>query len=111
MDDHSPIVNAMTIDVEDYFHANALSAAAPVSSWPSLESRVVRNNERLLEMFAEAGITDVPSLATSSARGTGQRAELSCARSIKSPSIAVAVGSDPAPLPNKLKSPEDTHRR
>jgi polysaccharide deacetylase family protein (PEP-CTERM system associated) len=47
----------MTIDVEDYFHANALSAAAPVSSWSSLESRVVRNNERLLEMFAEAGIT------------------------------------------------------
>jgi polysaccharide deacetylase family protein (PEP-CTERM system associated) len=47
----------MTIDVEDYFHANALSAAAPVSSWASLESRVVRNNERLLEMFAEAGIT------------------------------------------------------
>jgi polysaccharide deacetylase family protein (PEP-CTERM system associated) len=51
------IVNAMTIDVEDYFHANALSSAAPVSSWPSHESRVVRNNERLLEMFAEAGVT------------------------------------------------------
>ena len=29
----------MTIDVEDYFHANALSSAAPVSSWPSLESQ------------------------------------------------------------------------
>ena len=47
----------MTIDVEDYFHANALSAAAPVASWQSFESRVVRNNERLLEMFAEAKIT------------------------------------------------------
>jgi polysaccharide deacetylase family protein (PEP-CTERM system associated) len=56
-DSPTTIVNAMTIDVEDYFHANALSAAAPASSWPSLESRVVRNNERLLEMFAEAGIT------------------------------------------------------
>jgi len=51
------ITNAMTIDVEDYFHANALNAAAPVTRWESLDSRVEANNDRLLEMFARAGVT------------------------------------------------------
>jgi polysaccharide deacetylase family protein (PEP-CTERM system associated) len=52
-----PLINAMTIDVEDYFHANALNAAAPVSQWASLASRVEPNTDGLLEMFAHAGIT------------------------------------------------------
>jgi polysaccharide deacetylase family protein (PEP-CTERM system associated) len=51
------ITNAMTIDVEDYFHANALNASAPVTRWESLDSRVEANNDRLLEMFARAGVT------------------------------------------------------
>jgi polysaccharide deacetylase family protein (PEP-CTERM system associated) len=51
------LTNAMTIDVEDYFHANALNAAAPVARWDALESRVEPNTERLLEMFARAGVT------------------------------------------------------
>lgn len=52
-----PVVNAMTIDVEDYFHANALAPVAPIARWDSLESRVVRNTDRLIDMFAEARIT------------------------------------------------------
>ena len=47
----------MTIDVEDYFHANALAGAAPMASWESLASRVEPNTDRLLEMFARAGVT------------------------------------------------------
>jgi polysaccharide deacetylase family protein (PEP-CTERM system associated) len=50
------IVNAMSIDVEDYFHANALAAAAPVSRWDSLESRVVANTDRFLDIFAAARV-------------------------------------------------------
>jgi polysaccharide deacetylase family protein (PEP-CTERM system associated) len=50
------LINAMTIDVEDYFHANALNAAAPVARWESLESRVEPNTDRLLEMFDRAGV-------------------------------------------------------
>ena len=53
----------------------------------------------------------VPARASGSACGTGQRTELSCARSIRSPSTAVAVGSAPAPLPNRLRSPDDAQRR
>jgi polysaccharide deacetylase family protein (PEP-CTERM system associated) len=49
-----PLVNALSVDVEDYFHASALSAAAPRSRWDSLESRVVGNTSRILDLFAEA---------------------------------------------------------
>jgi polysaccharide deacetylase family protein (PEP-CTERM system associated) len=47
----SGIVNAMTIDVEDYFHVSAFDAVVPRSRWEQLESRVVANTDRLLEVF------------------------------------------------------------
>jgi polysaccharide deacetylase family protein (PEP-CTERM system associated) len=46
-------VHVMTIDVEDYFHVNAFSGVITSANWPTYESRVVRNTERLLELFAE----------------------------------------------------------
>ena len=49
--------------------------------------------------------------ATGNDCGTGHRAELPCARSMRSPRTAVAVGSDPAPFPNRLRSPEAAQRR
>ncbi|MPY87929.1 MAG: DUF3473 domain-containing protein [Luteitalea sp.] len=52
-----PIVNAMSIDVEDYFHVSALAAAAPRDGWDTFESRVVANTERLLLLFADHGAT------------------------------------------------------
>lgn len=48
------IVNAMTVDVEDYFHVTALAAAAPRDRWHAFESRVSANTERLLEIFDRA---------------------------------------------------------
>jgi polysaccharide deacetylase family protein (PEP-CTERM system associated) len=51
-----PIVNAMTIDVEDYFHVSAFEGSVQRSSWDSLESRVVRNTDRLLELLARANV-------------------------------------------------------
>jgi polysaccharide deacetylase family protein (PEP-CTERM system associated) len=51
-----PVVNMMTIDVEDYFHVSALAAAAPRDRWESFESRVSANTDRLLEAFAQAGV-------------------------------------------------------
>jgi polysaccharide deacetylase family protein (PEP-CTERM system associated) len=47
------VVNAMSIDVEDYFHVSAFDGLLPRSEWDHLESRVCANTERLLEMFAE----------------------------------------------------------
>ncbi len=45
------IVNAMTVDVEDYFHASAFDRVVSRPSWAERESRVVPNTERLLEAF------------------------------------------------------------
>jgi polysaccharide deacetylase family protein (PEP-CTERM system associated) len=48
-----PIVNAMTIDVEDYFHVSVFDGVVPRSAWNTLESRVCRNTNRLLDILAE----------------------------------------------------------
>jgi len=48
-----PIVNAMSIDVEDYFHVSVFDGIVPRSSWADMESRVVHNTDRLLDIFDE----------------------------------------------------------
>ena len=45
------IVNAMTVDVEDYFHVSAFDGLLPRHRWDGLESRVSANTERLLDIF------------------------------------------------------------
>jgi polysaccharide deacetylase family protein (PEP-CTERM system associated) len=50
------VLNAMTIDVEDYFHVSAFEGVIDRSHWDRFESRVCANTERLLEMFDAAGI-------------------------------------------------------
>jgi polysaccharide deacetylase family protein (PEP-CTERM system associated) len=50
------IVNAMTVDVEDYFHVSVFDGIVPRSQWDQLESRVCRNTERLLDLLAEHGV-------------------------------------------------------
>ena len=47
----SRIVNAMTVDVEDYFQASAFDRIVSRSSWHERESRVVPNTHKLLEFF------------------------------------------------------------
>jgi polysaccharide deacetylase family protein (PEP-CTERM system associated) len=49
-------VNALTVDVEDYFQVQALAGVFPVSAWEACEPRVERNTERLLEIFSGAGV-------------------------------------------------------
>ena len=50
------ILNAMTIDVEDYFHVSVFDGVVPRSEWDRLESRVCRNTDRLLALFAQHGV-------------------------------------------------------
>jgi polysaccharide deacetylase family protein (PEP-CTERM system associated) len=45
------IINAMSIDVEDYFHVSVFDGIVPRVRWDELESRVCANTERLLEIF------------------------------------------------------------
>jgi peptidoglycan/xylan/chitin deacetylase (PgdA/CDA1 family) len=51
-----PIVNAMSIDVEDYFHANALSRLSPSTAWEGFEQRAERNTHRMLDVLDEHGV-------------------------------------------------------
>jgi hypothetical protein len=46
----------MTVDVEDYFQVSAFTDIVPADSWPSFESRVCRNTDRLIEIFRKADV-------------------------------------------------------
>jgi len=48
-----PIINALTIDVEDYFQVSALAPYIPREQWDQRECRVDRNVERILVMLEE----------------------------------------------------------
>jgi len=47
------VVNAMTIDVEDFFHVSVFDGVLPRTQWETLESRVCANTDRLLGLFDE----------------------------------------------------------
>lgn len=49
-------INAMSIDVEDYFHVSAFEKTVRREDWPRFESRVEANTDRLLEIFDRAGV-------------------------------------------------------
>lgn len=50
------IRNAMTVDVEDYFHVAALAAGIDKSTWDSREYRAEASTRRLLSVFGNQGI-------------------------------------------------------
>lgn len=45
------MLNALTIDVEDYFQTEAMTGAAPCPAWGTISPRVERNTWRLLEIL------------------------------------------------------------
>lgn len=47
------IVNALTVDVEDYFQVSALAPHFPTDVWEAQPVRVERNVARILELFAQ----------------------------------------------------------
>jgi polysaccharide deacetylase family protein (PEP-CTERM system associated) len=52
----APILNALTVDVEDYFHVSAFERTVSRDRWNRYDSRVVANTSRLLDLFAESGV-------------------------------------------------------
>jgi polysaccharide deacetylase family protein (PEP-CTERM system associated) len=50
------IVNAMSVDVEDYFHVSVFDNVVPRSQWARMPSRVASNTARLLDLFDEHGV-------------------------------------------------------
>jgi polysaccharide deacetylase family protein (PEP-CTERM system associated) len=53
----SAVCNIMTVDVEDYFHVSAFDGLVPRHQWEGFDGRVERNTDRLLALFAAAGVT------------------------------------------------------
>jgi polysaccharide deacetylase family protein (PEP-CTERM system associated) len=51
-----PVVNAMSVDVEDYFHVSVFDGIVPRTEWAQMESRVCANTARLLDLFAEFNV-------------------------------------------------------
>ena len=49
-------VNAMTIDVEDYYQVAAFGEIVSPDDWGSFESRVIRNTRRFLELLAAQNV-------------------------------------------------------
>ncbi len=50
------IVNAMTVDVEDYFHVAALAKSIDRAQWDNMEYRVEANTRSLLDLFEQSNI-------------------------------------------------------
>lgn len=48
--------NALTVDVEDYFHVSALAGSISRADWETLPSRVDYNTRRLLDIFDGADV-------------------------------------------------------
>jgi polysaccharide deacetylase family protein (PEP-CTERM system associated) len=53
MPSRAAIRNALTIDVEDYFHVSAFAARIARSAWDSLPCRVARDVDVILDILAE----------------------------------------------------------
>lgn len=49
------MTNALSFDIEEYFHAEAFSGVVKPEEWPSLASRVVTTTGRLLDLLEESG--------------------------------------------------------
>jgi polysaccharide deacetylase family protein (PEP-CTERM system associated) len=51
-----PLINGLSVDVEDWFHVGAFENVIDRGSWDGLADRVERNCDAILEMFADAGV-------------------------------------------------------
>lgn len=47
------MLNALTIDVEDYYQVSAFEATVRFEDWPTYASRVERNTHRVLDILDE----------------------------------------------------------
>ena len=52
----APGANAMTVDVEDYYQVQAFESCVKREDWPQYPSRVERNTDAVLTLFAERSV-------------------------------------------------------
>jgi polysaccharide deacetylase family protein (PEP-CTERM system associated) len=51
------VLNALTFDVEDYYHVSAFDVPGKREQWDTFESRVCRNTDRVLALLAGSSVT------------------------------------------------------
>ena len=51
-----PVLNGMSVDVEDWFQVGAFERVIDKADWPTLDPRVERNTDAVLALFAESGV-------------------------------------------------------
>lgn len=51
------MINALTFDLEEYFHAEAFGSVVRPEEWPALESRVATATDRVLELLSETAVS------------------------------------------------------
>jgi polysaccharide deacetylase family protein (PEP-CTERM system associated) len=51
-----PIVNALAVDLEDYFQVSAFDRVVGFERWPTMRDRLRANTDRLLGLFDDAGV-------------------------------------------------------
>ena len=49
-------LNSITVDVEDYFHTEAMGASIAHEQWHCMPTRIERNTQRIFELFAGHGV-------------------------------------------------------
>lgn len=54
--DSRPIINAFSVDVEDYYQVSAFEQVISRKQWPGYKSRVVRSTHRLLELLDDSSV-------------------------------------------------------
>lgn len=52
----NPIVNAFSVDVEDWYQVSDFEEQVRLEDWDRYESRIVRNTRRILELLSEFGV-------------------------------------------------------
>ena len=53
---NAPIINGLSVDVEEWFQVGAFEKVIGRDGWPSLASRVEANCDLILALFADAGV-------------------------------------------------------
>ncbi len=55
-DSDTRVLNALTVDVEDYYHVSAFEGVAPRERWDTFESRIVASTETVLRLLDRAEV-------------------------------------------------------
>ena len=88
------MLNALTIDVEDYFQVHAFSDVIKFEDWGNYECRIERNADRLLSILSDSPIKN---------GGTAAQQHFSASSQDHSSTSALKNGSE---LLKKLPSPQ-----